>query len=283
MKTSVFKTVLRLAVFATTLFSLDTTLKAKDPDYSPLLTDGKVWIYEQPAIFYGWNDNDIIVLRMSITVGEDIEYKGKKGKRVHIDCIDTDRPEYIPGVGSYDLYEIDRVVYCHSEYDKWIYLLPFNLEPGEKAHIHDSEGTQYGSWPISVRSKDSFSLNGRTYKRWITDTKLSYSDPDTGDVFEINDIFIEGIGNIFGIYLYYHFELPESINYFEPRLLEVYENGELIFTYDDFFTGLEDAGISDASVPDIEDNSIYDMFGRKLSQKPEKGIYICNGKKYIAR
>jgi len=283
MKTSIFKTALRLAIFTAILFSLDTTLKAENPDYSPLLTNGKVWIYEQPAILYWWNDNDIIFLRMSITVGEDIEYEGKQGKRIHIDCLNTDIPEYITGVGSYDLYEIDRVVYCHSEYDKWIYLLPFNLEPGDKFFIHDSEGTQYGYKPISVRFKDSFSLNGRTYKRWITDTKLSYSDPDTGDIFETNDIFIEGIGNICGIYPYYSFELPESEWYFEPRLLEVYENGELIFTYDDFFTGLKEAGTSEMGIPDEEDNSIYDLFGRKLSQKPEKGIYICNGKKYIAR
>lgn len=38
-----------------------------------------------------------------------------------------------------------------------------------------------------------------------------------------------------------------------------------------------------ASDEKSSDNEIYDLTGRKLNSKPEKGFYIQNGKKYIVK
>jgi len=290
MKTSIFKTALRLAIFTAILFSLDTTLKAENPDYSPLLTDGKVWIFEQPVIVYDWptsGEKGTYLLKTSLTVGEDIEHDGKKGKRILVHCLNDDVPEKIKDMGwtedhTHDLYEIDRVVYWHSHYGEMVPIIPFNLEVGDSIFKHYPSGEKFDLWFYPVSAKNTFSLNGQTYKRWIIQSRvpLTRAERDTG----LHDIIIEGIGNTFGAFGYLNLsEADNGVIFFEPRLFEVYENGELIFTYDDFFTGLENAGMSEMDIPDEEDNSIYDLLGRKLSQKPEKGIYICNGKKYIAR
>ena len=281
MKTTIFKTVVRLAVLTAILFTFDTTVKADESDYSPLLTDGKVWIFEQPVIVYGWptsGEDGTYFLKSSLSVVEDIEYDGKKGKRILVHCLNDDVPEKIKDMGwtedhTHDLYEIDRVVYWHSPYDNMVPILHFDLEVSDNILIlgHPS---YLNLW---VSAKDTFSLNGRTLKRWIIQSQVHQSDPN------LYDIIIEGIGNTFGAFGYLN--LPEHDNgviYFEPKLLEVYDNGELIFTFDDFFTNLE-ASMNEIYTPEVEDNSIYDMFGRRLSQEPEKGIYIRNGKKYIAR
>lgn len=186
-------------------------------------------------------------LKTSLSVVEDIEHDGKKGKRILVHCLNDDVPEKIKEMGwtedhTHDLYEIDRVVYWHSPYDNMVPILHFNLEVEECI----LEGPSYLN--LWVSAKDTFSLNGRTLKRWIIQSQVHQSDSN------LYDIIIEGIGNTFGAYGYLNLsEYDNGVIYFEPRLLEVYENGELIFTYDDFFTGLPEAGMTGVSTPDVEE------------------------------
>ena len=83
--------------------------------------------------------------------------------------------------------------------------------------------------------------------------------------------------------------------------VSVYDNGNCIFENDDFtaegeeindedFPSKEPTGISDA--PRLNDKGqmtndkrggVYDLQGRRLTQKPEKGVYIENGRKRVVK
>lgn len=69
---------------------------------------------------------------------------------------------------------------------------------------------------------------------------------------------------------------PFSSNFRELR--EVYDNGELIATKEDFYKE-GTTGISTVKIFGKPEPLLYDLAGRRLSDRPAKGIYIENGRK----
>ena len=65
----------------------------------------------------------------------------------------------------------------------------------------------------------------------------------------------------------------------EDYMVECYDNGELIFTQDDFYNTT--TGIESVTTDDPKSTDVYSVSGVKIS-KPEKGMYIQNKRKYIA-
>lgn len=55
----------------------------------------------------------------------------------------------------------------------------------------------------------------------------------------------------------------------------VWDNFRLVYK------GQVDTGIADAVAAPVATGAIYDLQGRRLSAKPQRGIYILNGKKYV--
>ena len=52
----------------------------------------------------------------------------------------------------------------------------------------------------------------------------------------------------------------------------------------DFVLTSTTTGINDVNAEVLDENApIYDIMGRRLTSKPSQGIYIQNGRKYIAR
>ena len=254
--------------------------------YSPLLTEGKVWIFEQLIRYPDRNsvegDSEITVT-FSASVREDVELNGEKGKNVIVHYITSDIPEIIPIHHDleYDLFEIDNIVYWRHWYtNSMLQLIPFNLLKGDRVVISDEYGPiDWIDYPY-VESKDSFSLNGHTYSRWIIQDSMNFMKNN-----QIDDIIVESIGSVHGAWKYIHLPLADDgITYFTPKLLEVYDNGELIFTYEDFFTGLEGASVNAVqNEREWRDNSIYDLYGNKVINPQPGSVYIRSGKKYIAR
>ena len=62
-------------------------------------------------------------------------------------------------------------------------------------------------------------------------------------------------------------------------MVECYDNGELIFTQDDFYNTT--TGIENVTAEDQKNADVYSISGVKIL-KPGKGIYIQNKRKYIA-
>ena len=61
-------------------------------------------------------------------------------------------------------------------------------------------------------------------------------------------------------------------------------SGTTWLVWDNFrllYKGQVDTGIDDAVAVPAATGAIYDLQGRRLSAKPQRGIYILNGKKYV--
>ena len=68
-----------------------------------------------------------------------------------------------------------------------------------------------------------------------------------------------------------------------PLLLSCYDGDECIFNIEEFSNAVSSIEASVNDAPKIGratlDEPIYDLQGRRLSAKPQKGLYIQNGKK----
>ena len=180
--------------------------------------------------------------------------------------------------------------------DKW-WRIAYRYEmseigKGSTFYVIEKDGIAY-----RADSPDDMSIAHDPYSDGIS-VRLDYNVGDTeedGSTAEIDSVFvggklrkrmifrnfstegdyriIEGIGCNSDIGFYG----PHNMSYY-TELLEVYDNGELIATKEDFFkdgtTGISTAGNSgDAGT------LLYDLTGRRLSGKPAKGICIENRRK----
>lgn len=121
------------------------------------------------------------------------------------------------------------------------------------------------AWNSVVTKVDTIEVRGITRRRiFIGDSKL--------------DIWVEGIGA-------YCDGWPSSL----PRhnaydcILACYENGELIFTQEDFFAPAVTTGISLTETTQKADDAIYDLQGRRVDKPTSNNIYIQRGRKFVQR
>ncbi|MBR6047109.1 MAG: hypothetical protein IKP44_03335, partial [Bacteroidaceae bacterium] len=86
---------------------------------------------------------------------------------------------------------------------------------------------------------------------------------------DLQDKWVEGMGSSGGLLVPFRSILAGNFVFLD--YIELADG--TVFSFDDF-TGMRFLRIK-------EDNSFYDLSGRKLEKEPSKGIYIENGKKYI--
>ena len=78
-------------------------------------------------------------------------------------------------------------------------------------------------------------------------------------------------------------ELPTCICDYDS-FKACYEDGECIFTEEDFRKPSETTTVWSITTATTEDSpDIYDLQGRRLSTTPQKGVYIQNGKKKLVK
>lgn len=70
-----------------------------------------------------------------------------------------------------------------------------------------------------------------------------------------------------------------ELHSFFRRGQRIYRNPKFKFDLAEYIP----ANIISANTSSIKDSTIYDLSGRKLTEKPQKGFYIQGGCKYIAR
>lgn len=226
---------------------------AEAQEYRPMLTDGKEWhCFRRVALSdVDWEPNGewtytIKVVGDSVING--VAYKKMCKEYTQDVPSEKNRCTYFAAI------EKDRKVYSHGE-DGDVLYLDFSLH----------EGDCVSSYPeFVVTEEETFEAKNRTYRRLVLN----------------GYVWVEGIGcrNAFEIIPEMGIELaPPYI--LEDYMVECYDNGELIFTQDDFYNTT--TGIKNVTTDDPKSADVYSVSGVKIS-KPEKGMYIQNKRKYIA-
>ena len=100
--------------------------------------------------------------------------------------------------------------------------------------------------------------------------------------------WVEGIGantNDFYITLSNPF-ISTSTGTYWSGIVKCFQDGECIFTADDFLTstdGIKDVEVSEKDATLSEDAPLYDLSGRKVTGRPRSGIYIKGGRKFLVK
>lgn len=229
------------------------TLSTFAQEYRPMLTDGKEWhCFRRVALSdVDWDPNGEWTYTIKV-VGDSV-INGVAYKKM---C-----REYTQDVPSgegrctyFAAIEKDRKVYSYHEEGDVLYL-DFSLHKGDCV-------TDYPEFVVT--NEETFEAKNRTYRRLV----LS------------GFVWVEGIGcrNAFEIIPEMGIELaPPYI--LEDYMVECYDNGELIFTQDDFYNTT--TGIESVTTEDPKRYTRQRSSGVKIA-KPEKGMYIQNNRKYIA-
>ena len=130
----------------------------------------------------------------------------------------------------------------------------------------------YGNY---TERKEIIKVNGREFIRHIY-------EPDDF-LFSPKLIGVEGIGFYGGLIHDMYEELPTCICDYDS-FKACYEDGECIFTEEDFRKPSETTTVWSITTATTEDSpDIYDLQGRRLSATPQKGVYIQNGKKIVVK
>jgi len=146
-------------------------------------------------------------------------------------------------------------------------------------HLVEDEMDTY--WMINAI--DTIQVNDRLFRRYYcyqAESEEPVTTIEDGEYLQ-KDYWVEGIGSassgIEADGLAVQSILPGIYSYF----VSCYENGECIFTADDFAKVAYTSQIE--TVGHLESNSSYDLQGRRLKDKPASGVYIQNGKKRVVK
>lgn len=226
---------------------------AEAQEYRPMLTDGKEWhCFRRVALSdVDWDPNGEWTYTIKV-VGDSL-INGVAYKKM---C--REYTQDVPSGESRCTYfaaiEKDRKVYSYHEEGDVLYL-DFSLHEGDCVT---------GNPEFVVTNEETFEAKNRQYRRLVLN----------------GYVWVEGIGcrNAFEIIPKMGIELaPPYI--LEDYMVECYDNGELIFTKDDFYNTT--TGIENVTAEDQKNADVYSISGVKIA-KPEKGMYIQNKRKYIA-
>ncbi|MDE5972275.1 MAG: hypothetical protein K2G94_05960 [Muribaculaceae bacterium] len=243
--------------------------------YEPMLVEGRVWEL---------SDGTVDGEGTTYTVSFD------GGKRQAHNCeyfVNTVSPLDKCSSRYQYMTEEDGVVYFVRFEDGIAYrdtLLDFRYKDGDKIYFPGFNFVREQSLNSSrdfyhVVTEDSIKVNDRKYRR------IYMKPSDSG----LSFYWVEGIGgNFIDDVLYKYITMEEA--WFMPdetlRFVAVYENGERIFSYSDFY-GTSVVGLqqleADTMTLQSGDELIYDLQGRRLDAISRPGVYIVNGVKTLVR
>ena len=215
--------------------------------YLPILKQGRVWkcmvatpSWDVPRPFTVTVAGDTIVNERKM-FKVSVVYDKLEGYKNREDCV-------MPA------YEENGQVWTLGEpgYDKATLLIDMSLHEGDKIAV----GT--------VGNVDTITVSGVKRKR----IKANGFD---GGVY-----WVEGIGASHDFWAGYDGKISNGEYAY---MLECYDNGELIFTKDDFRTGLAD-GINQVTRNVKDADAMYDIGGRYIKETQPGKVYIKGGLKY---
>lgn len=155
----------------------------------------------------------------------------------------------IPQEENLYMYEEDRQVFLYDSSEKQDWVLEFDFRV-----------------PTSKEVQTIY-VNNDNYLRYMIQSDLCW---------------VEGVGsNKFGPRSGLNMLGTSSVYALEDKLLSVYDNNKCIFKYEDFSGGA--TNIVKAMKLCEPNTGIFDLQGRRLIQKPKKGVYIQEGKKRVVK
>ena len=184
--------------------------------------------------------------------------------------------------------EEDGRIYMHVTNgwnpDQEVLLYDFNAQPGDVFEDPNENPEDKLHW-MQVEQVGQVSVNGQNRRCMVM---YRYSkDPLFGTTLDgvFADYWIEGIGCTGNPY----FTFWRTMIGNWPLLLSCYDGDECIFNIEEFSDAVSSIDFT-ASVNDtpktgraILDDPVYDLQGRRLLAKPQKGIYIQKGKKKLVK
>ena len=226
-------------------------------DYRPMFTDGKVW---NQMLLKITDTEEFDTLYYSYFVGGDTLVMGRPCKKL---MKTQDGKTVLQAV----VYEEGKKVYEVYEGRLLVLLYDFGLPVGGK----------YSDGRYAIAKIDTVSAAGGDFRRFYSVLADSpSSDPPYA-------CWVEGIGSYTDMFL----PDNEFLMSGAPLFSSCYENGKCIFTQDDFFYKQEKPIITQiapvSTFSEKTSSALYDLQGRRLTGMPQRGLYIQNGRKYIAR
>ena len=170
--------------------------------------------------------------------------------------------------------EKGETVYLRTSIDGPFKIFPvvdFSMKEGDTFPSEDRGWVEY----LVVSASDTIIDNSvdKSPRRCIKLSQISTENPQPP--FYIRDVWMEGIGSYYyGINAYLRIVYGSK-----PKLVRCTEGDDVLYEHPDAAT------IMSVNRPIFEksdaDFSIYDLHGRRLTTKPQKGVYIQNGRKYV--
>ena len=215
--------------------------------------EGKRWIYEKYDIY---NTHETEMVTYSIKGDTLINEVGFK--KVYLN------DEYHGAIRQ----DKGKVFFCVEGKTEDFLIYDFDAEKGDIRLLEED-------LDFIVVSVDTIDVNGTKYKRlglnyYVGDKEYDERYPEIQ--------IVEGIGTSGNPFFITEFIVMTTT---WKKLREVYINDELIFKGTDFYKP-SIAGISPATLDKTTNNhrqGIYDLQGRRLAERPERGIFIENGRK----
>ena len=148
---------------------------------------------------------------------------------------------------------------------------------------------EYGrEWPkLMLMETDTVLVNGNYFRR-LNFTNENYYEEDPNESSRIVNVWVEGIGCDGDLF---HSEydtslftiISETYDYTWHWMDSCYEDSKRVFTYEDFHKEPITSSISKSSAKGKSDKVVFDLQGRPVVTPQKNGLYIKNGKKFIAR
>ncbi len=263
------------------LLSLPVCMMAQ---YRPIITEGKIWTginyYEHPSsVYMQYIKGDTVINATHYKKAYMINYTRYKDRR----------PHYISSVR-----EEDGKVFCilpTSSQERKV--MDLSVEKGCPSWImyEDPVMTVDCDCAVTMDSVNIKRIDQQYTKGNMRGVFLNMKNANGGLL--VKWFLAEGIGDVRKLQPFDVFISPEWGNvgdYLYSFVLDlVFEegdvayNGKTLSTLSLALAGYYSGHFSDAAVPVIRDSpaATFDLFGRKIGDRPAPGIYIKNGKKYV--
>ena len=220
--------------------------------YLPVLEDGKIWHYT----YYNWATGKKYKFEEKIsgdTIVEGITYKKYVDQKGEVLSLLREEDGKV--------FSYNPVAVSHEE----TLLYDFTLNVGDEVSLSNiQEGMVVG---MAVTDVTSISFEGKK-RRSFTLSPWFYIEGEGKIVdSDLKDKWVEGMGSSGGLLVPFPSILTGNFVFLD--YIELADG--TVFSFDDF-VGMRTLRIK-------EDNSLFDLSGRKLERAPQRGIYINNGKK----
>ena len=277
------------------LLSMTHAVMAQESSYHPFLKEGKTWNCRlTERVNETANNVETCYLQTTtygLRINGDTVINGTTYKKLYkdIDYMERTLLYAYPADAGNSLEQQQRIEVntvlmddCLREEDGKVYeylpnrqseilLYDFSLCVGE----YCPEG--YAGPRTCINNIDTVAVDNRPFRRF------HLSIENIGD--KADRIWIEGVGHPNGLLQVWGAELNDGKTY---EMLSCYEDGQCIFTSNDFYSPkFEDVDnilhFHQNNMNKNNTNPCYDLQGRRLAQQPQRGLYVRDGKKYTVR